>query len=58
MVDTAGEKSTSMSFVAKAALILSHSNVSPERGFSVNNCSVDKGEGIIARVSLRPNCGP
>jgi len=38
MVDTVGEKKYHyLSFVAKAALTLSHSNASPERGFSVNN---------------------
>jgi len=38
MVDTVGEKKYQhLSFVAKAALTLSHRNASPERGFSVNN---------------------
>ena len=41
MVDTVGEKKYQhLSFVAKAALTLSHSNASPERGFSVNNALV------------------
>ena len=38
MVDTVEEKKyKNLSYIAKAALTLSHSNASPERGFSVNN---------------------
>ena len=38
MVDTVGEKNYQhLSFVAKAALTLSHSSASPKWGFSVNN---------------------
>jgi len=41
MVDAVGEKKYQhLSYVAKAALTLSHSNTSPEHGFSVNNALV------------------
>jgi len=43
MVDTVGEKKyKNLIYIAKAALTLSHSNASPERGFLVNNALVTK----------------
>jgi len=46
MVDTVGEKKyKNLSYIAKAALTLSHSNAFPERGFSVNNALVTKEQG-------------
>jgi len=41
-----------MSFVAKAALTLSHSNASPERGFSVNNALVTTDQGSLSERSI------
>jgi len=45
MVDTVGEKkykNLHVSYIAKAALRLSHSNASPERGFSLNSALMTK----------------
>jgi len=52
MVDTVGEKKYQhASFVAKAAPTLSHSNTSPERGFSVNNALVTTDRGTLSERS-------
>jgi len=49
IVDTVGEKKYQhLSFVAKAALTLSHSSASPERGFSVNDALVMKETGSLS----------
>jgi len=53
MVDTVGEKKYQhLSFVAKAALTLSNSNASHERGFSVNNALVKKKRGSLSERSI------
>ena len=53
MVDTVGEKKYQhLSYVAKAALTLSHSNASPERGFSVNNALVTTDRGSLSERSI------
>jgi len=53
MVDTVGEKKYQhLSDVAKAALTLSHSNASPERGFSVNNALVTTDRGSLSERSI------
>jgi len=41
-----------VSFVAKAALTLLHSNASPEWGFSVNNALVTKERGSLSERSI------
>ena len=41
-----------MSFVAKAAPTLSHSNASPEHGFSVNNALVTTDRGSLSERSI------
>jgi len=49
MVDTVEEKKyKNLSYIAKAALTLSHSNTSPERGLSVNNALVTKEWGSLS----------
>lgn len=53
MVDATGErKYKNLSFVAKAALSLSHSNASPERGFSVNNALLTKEKGSLSERTI------
>jgi len=53
IVDAVGEKKYQhLSFVAKATLTLSHSNPSPERGFSVNNALVTKEMGLLSERSI------
>ncbi len=53
MVDKTGEKMyKSLSFLAKAALTLSHSNAVAERGFSVNNTLVTKEKGSLSERSI------
>ena len=53
MVDTVGEKKYQhLSYVAKASLTLSHSNASPERGFSVNNALVTTERGSLSQRSI------
>jgi len=53
MVDTVGDKKYHhLSYVAKAALTLSHSNASPERGFSVNNALVTTDRGSLSERSI------
>jgi len=53
IVDTVGEKKYQhLSYVAKAALTLSHSNASPERGFSVNNALVMTDRGSLSERSI------
>ena len=50
---TVGEKKYQhLSYVAKAALTLSHSNASPERGFSVNNAVVMTDRGSLSERSI------
>jgi len=49
MVDTVGEKKYQhLSFVAKVALTLPHSNASPKWEFSVNNALVTKERGSLS----------
>ena len=43
-----GKKYESLSYVAKAALTLPHSNAVPERGFSVNNAMLGKEKLLLA----------
>jgi len=45
-----------LSFVAKAAFTLSHSNASPERGFSVNNALVTTDRGSLSERSIVTVC--
>jgi len=53
MVDTGGEKKyKNLSYVAKAALTLSHSIASPEWGFSVNSALVTKERGSLSKRSV------
>jgi hypothetical protein len=53
ITDTTGEKKyTNLSFIAKAALSLSHGNASPERGFSVNNSLLTDERGSLAERSI------
>ena len=53
IVDTAGEKKYEhLSYIAKAALTLSHGNAAPERGFSVNNALVTQEKGSLAERSI------
>ena len=53
MLDTVGEKEYQhLSFVAKAALTLSHSSASPERGFSVISALVTKERGSLSERSI------
>ena len=42
----------SLSYLAKAALTLSHSNAIPERGFSVSNALLDKGKLELAETTI------
>ena len=57
MVDTVGEKKYQhLSYVAKAALTLSHSNASPECGFSVNNALVTTDRGSLSERSIVTVC--
>ena len=52
MVDKAGEKKyKSLSFLAKTALTLSHSDAAAERGLSVNNALVTKEKGSLSERS-------
>ena len=56
-----GRKYESLSYVAKAALTLSHSNAVPERGFSVNNAMLGKeklslGENTIVAQRVVKDC--
>ena len=53
MVDTVGEKKyKNLTYIAKAALTLSHSNASPEWGFSVNNALVTNEWGSLSERSV------
>ena len=45
-------KYESLSYLAKAALTLSHSNAIPERGFSVSNALLDKGKLELAETTI------
>ena len=54
MVDTVEEKKyyKNLGYIAKAALTLSRSNASPERGFLVNNAIVTKEWGSLSEQSV------
>ena len=53
ITETTGEKKyTNLSYVAKAALSLSHGNASPERGFSVNNSLLTNQRGSLPERSI------
>ena len=53
LVVTAGEKKYEhLTFVAKAALTLSHVNAAPERGFSVNNVLMTKDRESLSQRSI------
>ena len=41
-----------VSYMAKAALTLSHSNALPERGFSINNAMLDKEKLSLAENTI------
>ena len=57
MVDAVGEKKYQhLSYVAKAALTLSHSNASPEHGFSVNSALVTTDRGSLSERSIVTVC--
>jgi len=56
MVDTVREKNKNLTYIAKAALTLSHSNASPERGFLVNNALVTKEWGSLPLGCLFGSC--
>jgi len=50
--DAMGGIYESLSYLAKAALTLSHSNAIPERGFSVSNALLDKGKLELAETTI------
>jgi len=52
VVTVGGKKYQHLSFVAKSALTLSHSNESPEHGFSVNNALVMTDRGSLSERSI------
>jgi len=53
LVVTAGEKKYEhLTFVANAALTLSHVNAAPERGFSVNNVLMTKDRESLSQRSI------